>query len=198
MTTRSKERQIRSVVSSLQTRDSEEAGEKKIAGYFVVFNSETELWPGAFEEIVPEACKTIPDDVRALFDHDSSKVLGRTKAGTLSLTADSKGLFGEILINENDSDAVNLYERVKRGDIDQCSFGFRVLEEDTEWRDDGTVKWTIKEIELFEVSVVTFPAYEDTEVEARRKEVNGMNEKRRNERKQNIKERMKSWHLDNY
>ncbi|MFD1899968.1 HK97 family phage prohead protease [Enterococcus termitis] len=87
---------------------------------------------------------------------------------------------------------------MKRGDIDQCSFGFRVLEEDTEWRDDGTVKWTIKEIELFEVSVVTFPAYEDTEVEARRKEVNGMNEKRRNERKQNIKERMKSWHLDNY
>ncbi|OJG96810.1 hypothetical protein RV18_GL001856 [Enterococcus termitis] len=133
-----------------------------------------------------------------MFDHDSSKVLGRTKAGTLTLKADSKGLFGEILINENDSDAVNLYERVKRGDIDQCSFGFRVLEEDTEWRDDGTVKWTIKEIELFEVSVVTFPAYEDTEVEARRKEVNGMNEKRRNERKQNIKERMKSWHLDNY
>ncbi|MFD2306008.1 HK97 family phage prohead protease [Enterococcus termitis] len=198
MTTRSKERQIRSVVSSLQTRDNEEAGEKKIAGYFVVFNSETELWPGAFEEILPEACQTIPDDVRALFDHDSSKVLGRTKAGTLTLKADSKGLFGEILINENDSDAVNLYERVKRGDIDQCSFGFRVLEEDTEWRDDGTVKWTIKEIELFEVSVVTFPAYEDTEVEARRKEVNGMNEKRRNERKQNIKERMKSWHLDNY
>lgn len=198
MITRSKERQIRSVVSSLQTRDNEQAGEKKIAGYFVVFNSETELWPGAFEEIAPEACKTIPEDVRALFDHDSSKVLGRTKAGTLSLTVDSKGLYGEILINENDSDAVNLYERVKRGDIDQCSFGFRVLEEETEWRDDGTVKWTIKEIELFEVSVVTFPAYEDTEVEARRKEVNGMNEKRRNERKQTIKERMKSWHLDNY
>ncbi|MFD1899969.1 HK97 family phage prohead protease [Enterococcus termitis] len=50
---------------------------------------------GAFEEILPEACQTIPDDVRALFDHDSSKVLGRTKAGTLTLKADSKGLFGK-------------------------------------------------------------------------------------------------------
>lgn len=194
MKKREKVRQYRSLNIELNTRSDETSGEKKIAGYFVVFNSETELWPGAYEEISPEALANIPDDVRALFDHDTSKVLGRTKAGTLSLSIDEKGLYGEIIINENDSDAVNLYERVKRGDIDQCSFGFEILKEETEHREDGSIKWIIKEIILYEVSVVTFPAYADTAVEARQQQFNKINESRRNDLKKQLKERLKKWH----
>lgn len=76
-------------------------------------------------------------------------------------------------INENDQDAVNLYERVKRRDVDQCSFGFDILDEEFEDRGD-TVKWTIKKVKLYEVSVVTFPAYEDTSVSARKRQLGEM------------------------
>lgn len=65
---------------------------------------------------------------------------------------------------------MNLYARVQRGDVTQCSFGFDILDESTEYRDDGSVHWTIKKVKLYEVSVVTFPAYEDTGVYARKKD----------------------------
>lgn len=166
--------------TEFQTREAQD-GKKIIEGYFAVFNSETELWPGACEEIAPEAFNnTLSNDIRALTNHDTTLVLGRNKAGTLKLSVDSRGLWGEITINENDSDAVNLYERVKRGDVDQCSFGFIILEELTDWRDDGTVKWTLKAVDLHEVSVCTYPAYEDTGVQARHNEVE-QHEERRNE-----------------
>ena len=64
---------------------------------------------------------------------------------------------------------MNLYARVERGDVDQCSFGFDILEEDTTYNEDGSVHWTIKRVKLYEVSVVTFPAYEDTSVQARKR-----------------------------
>ncbi|MGH2186177.1 HK97 family phage prohead protease, partial [Enterococcus faecalis] len=87
-----------------------------------------ELWPGAFEEISPEAFNgSLSNDIRALTNHETTLVLGRNKSGTLKLSVDSRGLWGQITINENDSDALNLYERVKRGDVDQCSFGFNIL-----------------------------------------------------------------------
>ena len=94
-------------------------------------------------------------------------MLGRTKAHTLDLRVDEHGLYGDVVINPNDQDAMNLYERVKRGDVDQCSFGFNIVSEETEFRDDGSIHWTITEVELHEVSVCTFPAYEDTNVSAR-------------------------------
>lgn len=157
--------------TTFETRESEN-GKKTIAGYFVVFNSETELFPGAFESVDPGAFdETLGGDIRALTNHDTTLVLGRTKSGTLMLRIDSHGLWGEIEINENDMDALNLYERVRRGDVDQCSFGFDIKEEETEWRENGTVKWTIKKVDLYEVSVCTFPAYEDTGVQARHKTV---------------------------
>ena len=163
-----------------------------IAGYFSVFNSETELWDGAYEAIATEAFDdTLGNDIRALTNHDPTLVLGRNKAGTLRLSKDSHGLWGEILINERDGDAVNLYERVKRGDVDQCSFGFRILKEDTEWRDDGTVKWTIRKVDLHEVSVCTFPAYEDTGVQARRRQVDQHREKQMQQWRHNITKKLK-------
>jgi HK97 family phage prohead protease len=163
-----------------------------IEGYFAVFNRETELWPGAFEEIAPEAFnETLGNDIRALTNHETRLVLGRNKANTLELKVDSHGLWGRVKINPKDSDAVNTYERVKRGDVDQCSFGFNILEELTDWRDDGTVKWFIKKIDLHEVSVCTFPAYEDTGVQARKAEVSQYKQRQLELRKNQLKERLK-------
>ena len=188
---RQKESQKRTRLTEFETRE-EQDGKKVIAGYFSVFNSETELWDGAYEAIATEAFDdTLGNDIRALTNHDPTLVLGRNKAGTLRLSKDSHGLWGEILINERDGDAVNLYERVKRGDVDQCSFGFRILKEDTEWRDDGTVKWTIRKVDLHEVSVCTFPAYEDTGVQARRRQVDQHREKQMQQWRHNITKKLK-------
>lgn len=160
-------RQLRSAASQFQTREAE--GDLTIEGYFSVFNSIYELWPGATESVAPGAfSETLGNDIRALVNHDDTLVLGRNKAGTLELREDSHGLWGKISINPNDVDAMNLYERVKRGDVDQCSFGFWIEDEETEFRDDGSVHWTIRKVNLFEVSVCTFPAYEATEVSARK------------------------------
>ncbi|MBL1226599.1 HK97 family phage prohead protease [Enterococcus sp. BWR-S5] len=184
-------KQYRSISTDIQTRSEETSEEKRIAAYFAIFNKETELWPGAFEEVAPTAFGNI-GDVRGLFNHDTGKVLGRTKSNTLTLQVDEKGLYGEIIVNENDSEAVNLYERVKRGDIDQCSFGFEIVKEHEEWREDGSVKWTIEEVELFEVSIVAFPAYQDTIAEARQQQFKKISESRMAAKKQQLKERIKN------
>src|SRR5690625_2102684 len=189
MTIRNQQKHIRSLDVDLTTRAEE--GEKVIEGYFAVFNSETELFPGAYEEIAPDAFdNTLSNDVRALINHDTAFVLGRTKSNTLTLKTDSRGLWGSIKINENDTDAVNLYERVKRGDVDQCSFGFNILKEDTDYRDDGSIKWTIREIDLHEVSIVTFPAYPETSVQARMQQVEKMQQRSIEKRKHDMKERL--------
>ena len=153
-----------------QTR--EEGSDRRIEGYFAVFGPEYELWPGATESVDSHAFDgVLQDDVRALIDHDTRLVLGRTAAGTLTLSVDERGLFGSILINPDDQDAMNLYARVQRGDVSQCSFGFDILDEEYVHRDDGTDHWTIKAVKLYEVSVCTFPAYQDTEVQARREDL---------------------------
>lgn len=163
-------RQIRSVPAVLETRADEE-GSMTISGYFAVFNSDYEIYPGYTESIAPGAFDgQTSGDVRALCNHNTSLVLGRTKAGTLALKQDERGLWGDVTINPNDRDAVNLYERVKRGDVDQCSFGFYITDEEYEARGANEDHWTIRGVELYEVSVCTFPAYEDTNVTARMKQ----------------------------
>lgn len=163
-------RQVRSVSSSFETRADD--GGMYIEGYFAVFNSNYEIYPGVTESIAPEAFdNTLGGDIKALCDHDTRLVLGRNKASTLELRTDSHGLWGRITINPNDSDAVNLYERVKRGDVDQCSFGFEIVREESDFRNDGSVHFTIREVNLYEVSVVTFPAYAETNVSARKQDV---------------------------
>lgn len=157
------ERTVRTFASRFETR--EDGGDLYIEGYFSVFGSVYEMWPGATESVDPHAFDgTIADDIRCLINHDTSLVLGRTKAGTLELRVDSYGLWGRVRINPNDQDAMNLFERVKRGDVDQCSFGFEIIRQEAEWKEDDSVHWTLMEVRLFEVSIVTFPAYEDTSV----------------------------------
>lgn len=172
-------RQMRGVPGSFKTR-AEESGNMFISGYFAVFGSEYELWPGASESVDPHAFdEALDDDIRCLINHDTRLVLGRNIAGTLQLRVEEKGLWGEVKINPNDQDAVNVYERVKRGDVNQCSFGFDIVAEEFEDRGDS-VHWTIKAVKLYEVSVVTFPAYEETGVEARKRQVEDIR-KRKNE-----------------
>lgn len=162
-------RQMRTASTQFATRD--DNGALAIEGYFAVFNSNYDIAPGLSESIAPGAFdNTLSGDIRALINHDTTLVLGRTKANTLQLRTDNHGLWGHIDINPNDTDAMNLYNRVQRGDVDQCSFGFDIISEETDFREDGSIHWTIKEVELYEVSPCTFPAYEETNIAARTKE----------------------------
>ena len=159
--------QTREIPAQFEARSAED-GTPIIEGYFAVFNSVYDMGNGMSESIAPGAFeKTISGDIRALINHDTTLVMGRTTAGTLELREDQHGLWGRIYINPKDTDAMNAYARVERGDVTQCSIGFDILSEETDFRDDGTIHWTIKEVELFEVSVCTFPAYESTAISAR-------------------------------
>ncbi len=161
-------RQLRAVATNFTTREDSE-NNPHIEGYFAVFNSVYEIMPGVMtESIAPFAFDGAEnEDVRALTNHDTTLVLGRTTAGTLKLRQDDHGLWGDILVNPKDQDAVNTWERVKRGDVSQCSIGFDIIDEEAEYREDGSAHWTIKKVKLYEVTVCTFPAYEETNVQAR-------------------------------
>lgn len=183
-------RQLRSEASQFQVREAE--GDLSIEGYFSVFNSIYELWPGATESVAPGAfSETLGNDIRALVNHNDTLVLGRNKAGTLELREDSHGLWGKIKVNPNDSDAMNLYERVKRGDVNQCSFGFMIEDEETEFREDGSIHWTIRKVNLFEVSVCTFPAYESTEVSARKADFEAIQKRKKEKRQADLLARLR-------
>jgi HK97 family phage prohead protease len=118
---------------------------------------------GAFKKTILEA------DIRALFNHDANFILGRNKANTLRLWEDDTGLGFNIYLPDTQQ-ARDLAESIARGDVDQCSFAFSVIKED--WREDtnaGIVVRDLVEVKLFDVSVVTYPAYEDTDVKLRNK-----------------------------
>mgnify|MGYP003297119113 CR=1 FL=1 len=173
-------------------RAMEENEERVIEGYFAVFDGTYELWPGATESIDRNAFEgELDGDVRALIDHDTRLVLGRTIAGTLTLRVDTHGLWGRIVINPDDQDAVNLYARVKRGDVSQCSFGFEILDEERTINEStGDVHWLIKRVKLYEVSVCTFPAYQSTSVSARADEMAQVKKRQFENWKENLKARL--------
>ena len=163
-----------------------------IEGYFAVFNSPYDICPGVVEVVAPGAFSdALGEDIRALTNHDTTLVLGRNKAGTLTLKEDSHGLWGSIRINREDQDAMNLYRRVQRGDVDQCSFGFIILDERREVLADGTVRYVILKVRLFEVSVVTFPAYEETSVTARAKQEEHIRQRLFAEQKEALRQKLK-------
>lgn len=170
----------------------EQEEERSIEGYFAVFDGVYELWPGATESVDRGAFDgELEGDVRALIDHNTRLVLGRTIAGTLELRVDTHGLWGRIVINQDDTDAMNLYARVKRGDVSQCSFGFEILDEErTIDENTGDVHWLIKKVKLYEVSVCTFPAYQSTQVSARADEMALVRKRQFDNWKANMKERL--------
>lgn len=182
-------------VSKIQSLDiraqmQEKENKKYIEGYFAVFNSPTELFKGVNEQIAPTAFSNI-GDVRALINHDETLVLGRTKSNTLEIRIDEKGLYGKIEINQDDHSAMDLYNRVKRGDVDQCSFGFIINDEEYLTNSDGSTLITLKEVELKEISVCTFPAYPQTSVQARKEDIEKFNQRKLNAKKQDLIRRLK-------
>lgn len=183
-------RQVRSIDSEFQTR--EDGEDLVIEGYFAVFNSNYDIDTGMSESIKQGAfASSMGKDIRALVNHDTTLVLGRTSAHTLELNEDEHGLFGRIRINRRDSDAMNLYERVKRGDVSGCSFGFYPVSEETDYREDGSVHWTITDLDLFEVSACTFPAYQATNIAARSKERDDLKKRKMDAWKANMMVKLK-------
>lgn len=192
METRQKRRTMAPLMNNVRAADGQD---KRIEGYFATFGGVYEIWPGATESVDPHAFDDcLQDDVRCLIDHDTRLVLGRTAAGTLRLDVDDKGLRFSVDINESDTDAMNLYARVQRGDVSGCSFGFDILEEETEKREDGSIHWTIKKVKLYEGSVCTFPAYQDTSAEARRNDYKAIRRREVAQWKADMKEKMEKWH----
>ena len=173
------------------TRAEADDAENVIEGYFALYEQETELFKNTYEIISRGAFdNTIKNDVRALWNHNTQYVLGRSKNGSLQLRADEKGLFGTIKLPKTQY-AEDLYELVKRGDIDQCSFGFNILDEDLEELSNGGYRWRMKDIDLHEISVVTFPAYENTTVHARSKQIEQIETRKLQEKKDALSKRLK-------
>lgn len=152
----------------IQTREAD-SDNPHVEGYFAVFGDVYEVWDGVTESIAPGAFTgSISQDVRALYNHNTDVVLGRTSAGTLRLRQDERGLWGDIEINREDTEAMNVYRRIKRGDITGCSFGFEIESERYDQKEDGSVHYTIEKVNpLYEVSPCVFPAYEATRISAR-------------------------------
>jgi hypothetical protein len=140
-----------------------------ITGYASVFNKDSEVLgffiervaPGAFKKTIKEA------DVRALFNHDPSFVLGRTRSGTLKLAEDKTGLHYEAEANMKKQSVRDLVEDIERGDVSQSSFGFNTVRDEWDYEDEP-MRRTLREVKLFDVSPVTFPAYPDTEAQIER------------------------------
>jgi HK97 family phage prohead protease len=141
--------------------------QRKIVGYAAMFDVLSEpLWgfqekirKGAFTKTIGEA------DIRALFNHDENYVLGRKKVGTLKLLEDDTGLGIEILPPDTQW-ARDLMVTIKHGDVDQMSFSFRVLREEWSHTPSQEIR-TLIEVELRDVSPVTFPAYTQTVAQVR-------------------------------
>lgn len=185
-------RQVRAIPAELRAKRNE-GEDPKIEGYFAVFNSNYQISNDMSESVAPGAfTKSLEEnDIRALVNHDTTLVLGRTKSGTLQLKEDDKGLFGAISVNPNDRSAMDLYERVSRGDVDGCSFGFDIRSEETEIGANGEVHWTMTDIDLAEVSCCTFPAYQSTNIEARSEDAATIRKRETEAFKEKLKAKLK-------
>lgn len=138
-----------------------------IIGYGSVFDSRSEvLWgfreiikPGAFDDV-------LKDDVRGLFNHDPNFILGRSSAGTLSLSVDARGLQYNIVAPETQTIRDLVISPMQRGDINQSSFSFRVARDGEDWYQDEqgiVIREITKVSRLFDVSPVTYPAYQEAD-----------------------------------
>ena len=151
----------------------------KVGGYAAVFNSETDIG-GYFREIIAPGAfaDALKGDVRALIDHNSGRVIGRSTAGTLRLAEDKTGLSVEIDLPDT-TDGRDIATLIERGDISGMSFGFIVTKQT--WDETGDVpKRTIEAVELHEVSIVAFPAYDDTSIAMRSLDAARKETKRKN------------------
>lgn len=150
--------------ASVEVRDDDNG--LRFRGHAAVFNQEVDF--GFMREVVAPGAfaKTIKDgaDVRFLFNHDPSTVMARTSVGSLDLSEDDDGLSVEARLDPDDLDTQRLVPKLRSGNVSQMSFGFSVVKDEmTEDEDDENPLRTLRELELFDVSPVTFPAYEGTD-----------------------------------
>ena len=143
---------------------------KRLEGYPVVFGELSEDL-GGFREIIEETAFVealrAGQDVRALFNHDPNQVLGRTTNSTLALSQDMRGLRMSVLLPDTGY-AQDVYKLVQRGDVNQMSFAFRVKKGGESWATENGIRVRrVQRADLFDVSVVTYPAYQATTVAAR-------------------------------
>lgn len=166
----SKDRELRYLPFEDWELREEEDKPPRLEGYASVFDQETEIFGMWREKIAPGAFKkTITEhDIRALWNHNTDLPLGRNKAKTLELAEDKKGL--RSVIHPPDTQAGrDAVTSIKRGDVTQMSIAFQVIKQEWYIPEDKKILplRTIKEMKLFEVSPVTFPAFEQTEIQAR-------------------------------
>jgi len=136
----------------------------RVSGHAAVFNEEADIGGFFWEKIAPGAFANAigRDDVVFLVNHEGLP-LARTRSGTLTLTEDERGLFMETELDAEDPDVRGIVPKMKRGDLDKMSFAFRVVKE--EWDESGDIPLrTIMEASLHDVSIVTTPAYEGTDI----------------------------------
>jgi len=155
----------------LETRADGENKKNVLVGHAAVFNQRTNL--GYFDEVIKRGAfkNTLAEgaDVRALVDHDPSRIIGRTKdggkTGTLRMRTDRIGLLTEIEVADTQAGR-DLMESVRRGDIDGMSFGFYVRKngDNVVEESDGTLLRELRDLDLFDVSAVGFPAYSQTDI----------------------------------
>ena len=160
-------RECRSMeVRELRAESKDAESGPTITGYAAVFDTETDIG-GLFREVIRKGAfkRAIKEgqDVRALWNHDPNHVLGRTKSGTLRLSEDKHGLKIEIDPPRTEF-AESLVESINRGDVDQMSFAFTATEERWTERDDEPTLRELISVDLYDVSPVTFPAYDTTTV----------------------------------
>lgn len=147
-------------VEQVDDENPEEAGGFDVAGYAAVFNEPYEVWDwlGSYTEVIEPGAftKTLneKDDVRLLVNHDGLP-LARTKSSTLTLSQDDVGLYMEARLDADDPDVAAVVPKMRRGDLDEMSFAFQVVQQ--QWSPDFEERH-VKEVKLFDVSLVTFPA----------------------------------------
>ena len=157
-------REIRTLSEPVEIR-ADDDGEVRVAGYAAVFGEETSIGGAFIERIAPGAFAAAierGDDVVFLVNH-AGLPLARTRSGTLSISEDERGLYMETVLDGSDPDVRALVPKMKRGDLDKMSFAFVPMRQT--WDDSGDIpKRTIEDVALHDVSIVTTPAYEGTEI----------------------------------
>lgn len=183
------EREIRSLGAPADIRS--EGDTIKVAGYAAVFGEETDIG-GMFTEVIERGAFKAAvgrDDVVFLINHDGLP-LARTRSGTLTLKEDDKGLYMETELDARDPDVSSIVYKMQRGDLDKMSFAFWPTRQ--EWDDSGDIpKRIIKEASLYDVSVVTTPAYAGTEIGLRSLKDHRAQQKAHNFRAMQARIRMK-------
>lgn len=180
-------KELRKFSSEIEIKRAEALEDQGIVeGYFIKYNSPAEYGRDGYYEMIDSNALTETlarnKDIKCFYNHNYDLILGRQSNNTLTLTNDNIGLFGTCKLNLNDSQARDVFERVKRGDITGCSFGAYV--EDEDFNPDNNT-FTLKKVDLIEVSVCPLPFYDSTTMEARDKLIS---EKREIQKKRKILE----------